>query len=126
MNRWPLWLLACLLQCGCHAAGRPPAPMSYEPCPSPGPCDDPDQDAWFPPGPFRGSTATLADNQRLIPGCPATLQVMARPHPIVFQAVTPEAEPDTDPDPADLVCDPREAPLLRAEGQRLDHDLATR
>jgi hypothetical protein len=43
---------------------------------------------------------------------------MARLRPIVFQAVRPDAEPETDPDPSDWVCDPPEDPLLRAGRDR--------
>jgi len=39
---------------------------------------------------------------------------MALVRPIVFHAVKPGEEPETDPDPSDFVCDSPEAPLLRA------------
>jgi len=125
MNRWRIWVLACLAICGCQTGDLPVAPVSEDPCPSLGPCDEPDSDAWLLPGPAPARVAALVADQPLFPGCPKTLQVMAQPHPIVFQAVRLDEQPDTAPDPSDLVCDPPEAPLQRAE-RRADHYFAAR
>jgi hypothetical protein len=100
--------------------------MSDVNCPSYNPCDDPDPEARLPLGPVPGPVVTLAAWHPLWPGCPSTLQVMARLRPIAFQAVRPDEAPETAPDPSDWVCDPPEAPLLRAGRGRPDQDLAAR
>jgi hypothetical protein len=117
MNQWPIWVLACLGLCGC----QPPGPVSDEPCPSPSPCYDEDFETRLLRGP--GTLVREAAYRRLWPGCPETIQVMARMRPVVFKAVRPDNEPDNDADPSDWACDPPEAPLLRAgrdrEGRQL-------
>jgi len=122
MNRWPIWFLAGLALCGCQIAG---GPVSTD-CPSPNPCDDPGQEARLLLGQAPQPVATLVAWRTLWPGCPSTLQAMVRGHPIVFQTVRPEEAPETAPDPSDWVCEPPEAPLMRAGRQRPDHDVAIR
>jgi hypothetical protein len=105
MNRWLIWLLTSIALGGCQAGGRP---VSTD-CPQPDPCSATREGA----RPlFAAREVTLADALPLWPGCPSTLQVLARPHPIVFRAVT--EEPQTAADPSDWVCESPEAPLLRA------------
>jgi hypothetical protein len=132
MNRWPIWVLACLAFGGCQTG---PASVSNEPCPNINPCDDTDSrlrppaplsPPRLPPGPTPVPVAAFASGLPLWPGCPTTLQVMATPHRITFHAVRPSEEPETtDPDPSDWVCEEPEAPLLRA-GRAPEHDLAVR
>jgi hypothetical protein len=123
MNPWLICLLAGLALCGCQAAGGPVS----DDCPSPNPCDDPGQESWRLPGTIPGRAATLAAWQPLWPGCPSTLQVMARPHPIVFRAVRPdEVVPDRASDPSDWDCELPEEPLLRADGSHPGKDVANR
>jgi hypothetical protein len=110
MNRWPILALACFGLCGCQAGGIG-APLSNVDCPSPNPCDDPDSDALLGPGPLTVRVAY----QPLKPGCPSTLQVMARLRPVAFQATRSRTAPDeSDPDQYDSVCAPPDPPLLRA------------
>jgi hypothetical protein len=107
MNRWLIRLLAGIALCGCQAGGRP---VSTD-CPEPDPCGDTGHDA----RPlFTMPEVTLATAPPLWPGCPSTLQVLARPHAIVFRAIRPTEEPETAADPSDWVCEGPEAPLLRA------------
>jgi hypothetical protein len=127
MNRWPIWVLACLALCGCQSG---PASVSNEPCPNINPCDDTDS-RLLPPGFLLPGTtpvpvAALATGLPLWPGCPTTLQVMATPHRIAVHAVRPSETPETTaPDPSDWVCEGPEAPLMRAH-LRPEHDLAAR
>lgn len=125
MNRWPIiWLLGCLALCGCQASGRV-APRTDD-CPSFNPCDDPDTDARLLGKPTPGMpVVTPVAYQPLWPGCPATLHVMARLRPVSFHAVRPGENPEPASDPSDWVCDPPEAPLLRA-GRRPDNELTAR
>jgi hypothetical protein len=116
MNRFPIWVLACIALCGCQSASGPAGPMSDEPCPSPSPCYDSDFDARLLLGP--GTLVAEAVYRQLWPGCPATIQVMARMRPVVYKAVRPDNEPPTDSDPSDWACDPPEPPLLRAGRNR--------
>ena len=68
----------------------------------------------------------LQAEYELLPGCPSSLQVMARPHPIVYQAVRPDKTPeDPSTDPSDSVCEGPEPGLMRAS-RRPDRELATR
>ncbi len=122
MNRSPILVLACLALFGCQTNTS----MSDDPCPSPHPCDDPTTEAWRRLGPPPAAVVTQAVYRPLKPGCPSTLQVMARPRPVVYHAVSPEEAPDADPDPADLVCDDPDLPLQRADWRRPDRDLAAR
>lgn len=118
MHRWPIWALACIALCGCQMAGG----VSDTPCPSNNPCDDSDPEAL---GPARPSLVRLAVYE-LLPGCPSTIQVMARPRRIVYQAVHPDEapeEPATEPD--DSVCEGPEPGLLRAS-RRPSQNLAVR
>jgi hypothetical protein len=121
MNRRLIWFLAGLALCGCQMGGGPVS----DDCPSPNPCDDLGQQGRLPLSPSPLPT-TPAAWRPLWPGCPSTLQVMARPSPIVFRTVRPEEAPETAPDPFDWVCEPPEAPLLRAGRQRPDQDAAVR
>jgi hypothetical protein len=68
---------------------------------------------------------TMAAYHPLFLGCPATMQVMARPRPIALTS-GPRDAPSTSSDPSDLVCDPPEAPLLRAMRRHQDGNLASR
>jgi hypothetical protein len=116
MNRWLIWLLAGIALCGCQMRGG----AASEDCPAPDPCDETGQVV----RPL--FTATLTAARPLWPGCPSTLQGMARPHPIVFRAVRPEDEPETAPDPSDWVCEGPEAPLLRTRRGGAGQDVARR
>src|SRR5580704_13897674 len=93
MNRWPIWILVLAL-CGCQA---PDAGRSDADCPTPSLCGDPDSDARLAPAP----PTSLANWAPVWPGCPTTLQVMARAHPIVFHTIGPAPEPATAPDDAE-------------------------
>ena len=118
MDRWLIWWLIGVGLCGCQM-GR--GPVSVD-CPALDPCDDSARvvrPLLAEPG------VTLAAARPLWPGCPASLQVMAQPHPIVFRAVRPEDEPERAPDPSDWVCEGPEAPLLRA-GRGAGQDVARR
>jgi hypothetical protein len=117
MNRRPIWVPLCLALCGCQTIGGPVAPV-LDDCPNISPCDDdPDTDARLLLSHTPGPVVIQADWRPPLPGCPTTLQVMARLH---------RDEPDeTAPDPSDYVCEPPEAPLLRAR-LRSDKDLAVR
>ena len=127
MHRWPIRLLICVALYGCATVNRPPTPVSDVDCPTPSPCDDPDQDALLRPGPKFRPAALQVAYRPLWPGCPTTLQVMARLHSIAFQAVRPSDEDaDAPSDPSDWTCDPPDAPLLRAGRFRPDQNLATR
>jgi hypothetical protein len=122
MTRWPILVVTSLALCGCQTGGGQAARGSDD-CPAPTLCGDPDPEAALPLGAASGQFAVW---RPLFPGCPSTLQVMARPHPIVYRAVRPLEAPQTGGDPSDWVCDPPEAPLLRAMRWRSDQDLATR
>jgi hypothetical protein len=121
MFRWPIPVLLALTLCACQAGSGVPAPRAADaPCPQFGPCDDPDQESWLPPGPATGAEVRFADYHPMFSTCPQTLQVMrslnrALRHPIVFKAVRPDGDPDTDTDPGDWTCDAPDAPLLRAD-----------
>jgi hypothetical protein len=119
MHRWLIWLLAGISLCGCQVGGGP----VLVDCPSPDPCDDTGQEA---PPLFAAPAVTFAAARPLWPGCPSTLQVMARPHPIVFRAIRPDDEPETAPEPSDWVCDGPDAPLLRAGRWAPAQDVARR
>jgi hypothetical protein len=119
MNRWLIWLLIGVGLCGCQMGGGPVS----DDCPAPDPCDDTSQAAQ---PLFAAPGVTLAAGRPLWPGCPSTLQVMARPYPIVFRAVRPEEPPETDPDPSDWVCGAPDAPLLRAGTRRTNQAVASR
>jgi hypothetical protein len=122
MKRWPILALVCFGLCGCQA-GRIGASMSNLDCPSPNPCDDPDSEALLGTGP----TTIKVAYRPLKPGCPSTLQVMARLHPVAFQATRPRTAPEeSDPDQYESVCAPPDAPLLRAGPWHLGRTLATR
>lgn len=125
MSRWPIWVLACLALCGCQTAGGPIAPVSSVDCPQPTLCDDPESDSLL-QAPATGPLVIKTAWRPLFPGCPTTLQVKARLHPIAFNAVRPEVAPETGNDPSDWDCDPPEAPLLRAWRWRPEQDLAAR
>jgi hypothetical protein len=127
MNRWPISVLACVVLCGCQLTAGPAAPVSNMDCPTPSPCDDSSSESWMPAKSAPVAVVALAAYKPFWPGCPTTLQVMARPapRPIAFKAVRPE-EPETAPDPSDWVCDPPEAPLLRAGRQPVGQGLASR
>jgi hypothetical protein len=119
MNRRLIWLLVVVGLCACQTGG---GPVSSD-CPSLNPCDEAGQDV----RPlFAAPVVTLATAMPLWPGCPSTLQVMARPHPIVFRAVRPDEEPETAPDPSDWVCEMPEAPLLRTDWPRSGQAVAGR
>jgi hypothetical protein len=116
MSRWPIWALACAALCGCQVAS-----LSLDDCPAPTLCEDPGSDARLLPGPGPRPLVRQADYRPLKPGCPSTLQVLARVHRIAFQAIRPEEEaPDDASDPSDFVCTPPEAPLMRAERRHRD------
>jgi hypothetical protein len=121
-------VLICLAVCGCHSFAGRTAFRSEEPCPSPATvCDDTDPNARLLPVPAATATVTIASYRPPWPACPPTHQVMAKPRPIVFQAIRPGVEPeDTASDPAGLVCDAPEAPLLRVERRRPEQNLAAR
>jgi hypothetical protein len=118
VTRWRPWFFACVVLGGCQLAARPPAPVSDEPCPSAGPCDDLNADSWLPPVTTPGTAVAVAvaatDNRNPIPGCPKTLQVMALVHSIRFPSDPAPTVPRNDPDPSDLTCDPPEDPLQSA------------
>jgi hypothetical protein len=123
MNRWPMLALVCLALCGCQSAGG----VSEEPCPSNSLCGDPDADTESRalPGPV-GRPMVLRAEYQLLPGCPSSLQVMARPHRIVYQAVRPDDTPEEpSTDPSDSVCEGPEPGLMRAS-RRPDRELAAR
>jgi hypothetical protein len=126
MTRWLIWFWIGLALCGCHVAGRAAAPTSNTDCPAPDPCDDAGSDSQMIPAYGPVPTVRLAEKHPLWPGCPASLQVMARLHPIAFHAVRPDETPDSDTDPSDWFCDPPEAPLLRAGPLRPARDVAAR
>jgi hypothetical protein len=112
LTRWRTSIFACLVLGGCQMIGGPPAPVSDEPCPSAGPCDDLNADNRL-KSITRAGTAE-ADNRHPIPGCPKTLQVMAELRSITFPSDPAVTIPETDPDPSDLTCDTPEDPLQSA------------
>jgi hypothetical protein len=114
MNRRLIWVLACLVLCGCQTASEPAAPVSDVDCPSPRPCDDTDPQAWLPVGPALGPVLTPTAYHPLSPLCPPTTQVVVWLRSIAFPSVRPPNEPQNWHDPSDYDCDPPEAPLLRA------------
>lgn len=119
MNRRLIWLSIGVGLGGCQMGGS----HVLEDCPSPDPCDDTGQVV----RPlFAAPAPALAAARPLWPGCPSTLQVMARPHPIVFRAIRPGEEPETAPDPSDWVCEGPEAPLLRARRGGSGQDVVRR
>jgi hypothetical protein len=126
MSRWPIRILVCVALCGCQSAQGPDGSRSDADCPTLSPCDDPSSESLLPPGSDLKPAVTQAAWHPIWPGCPTTLQVMARLHPIAFRAVRPLAAPEPDTDPSDWVCDPPEVPLLRAGRWRPDQNLAAR
>lgn len=114
MKQWLIRVVVCLAVCGCQAGGR----QTLDDCASPSACDEDDQGWLLAPGNRSGLAANMVASPGWLPGCPASLQVMAQPHPIVYRAYRPDEEPDTTSDPADWVCEAPEAPLLRADRQQ--------
>jgi hypothetical protein len=104
--------LLCFALCGCQAwlAGK-----SDDSCPANIGCDEPSNDTRLIPGNAGRPKVVVAEYRPLWPGCPGSLQVMARLHPIVFQAARGDPEsPATVDDPSDWVCEPPEPSLMRA------------
>jgi hypothetical protein len=124
MTQWPIWVLLCLALCGCQTAAH----ALDDSCPSPTLCDDPDSEAHVRPGPAIAPLVTLAAYRPLFPGCPTTLQVMARPnqHQIVYRAARPREVPETAPDLSNDDCAPLEAPLRSTSHRPAERDLAAR
>ena len=119
MNWWLIWSVIGVVLCGCQTGGR----SASDDCPAPSPCDEAGQERW---PLFTVPVATFAVARPLWPGCPSTLQVMARPFPIVFRAVRPDDEAEPAPDSADWHCELPEAPLLRADRRHPGQDVAGR
>jgi hypothetical protein len=126
MNRRLIWVLTCLVLCGCQTASERAAPVSDVDCPSPGPCDDTDPEARLPVGPALGPLVTPAAYHPLSPLCPPTTQFATWLRSITFPYVRRADEPGITHDPSDYDCDPPEAPLLRAWRPRSGGNLAAR
>jgi hypothetical protein len=121
MHRWPILALACLALWGCQTAGD----LSDAPCPANTLCGDTDSDTDSEAfGPPRQPLVRRAAFE-IWPGCPTTIQVMAQPRRMVFQAVHPDDQLEPDNDPSDSVCEGPEPSLMRA-GRRPDQNLAAR
>ena len=114
MHRWLIWFPASVILCGCQFAQQP---MSDD-CLPPNPCYESGSEERLPVGAAPGPVVTLADLRPLWPGCPSTLQVMLRPHPILYHAARPADQPETAADPSDWFCAPPDPPLLRATRPR--------
>ena len=97
-----------------------------EDCPTLSPCDEAGLEVWPLPPPLAAPVGTFVASRPLWPGCPSTLQAIARSHPIAFRAVRPHDEHETVPDPSDWVCEPPEPPLLRVDRCSSDQFIAGR
>ena len=118
MQRWLIWLPVGVVLCGCQARGS-----VSDDCPTLSPCDEAGLEVW--PS-VRMPVETLVASKPLWPGCPPTLQVIARPHPIAYRAIRPAPEQEAVPDPSDWVCEAPEAPLLRVDRWDWDQHIAGR
>jgi hypothetical protein len=124
MTKWPIPVLLCLALCACQVGPGAAVPRAAEePCPQLSPCDDPDDESWLLPGRFSGAVATLADYHPMFSTCPQTLQVkasggVALRHPVVFKAVRPDENSDTETDQGEWACGAPDAPLQRVDRQR--------